>query len=1108
MARAAGRRKGPEAERASGIIDSVSVRPVVLLTPSMAAAVELPRRLASTGRAVAGLYAFKVLDLAKAIAEPALLGQGLAPWDSGHDALRAARLLDTGPFFRLPPELPRAPLARALARTLSELRRAGLPPEPLAALAEGDPPTPEDAERLRSLAALYRRYDEATEGRIADPVTILRAAEHRLPDVRWLAGAEVLLIDDLELDAVERGFVAALARVVSVRFLGRERPPSLRPSSFAAWAGEEGIAPAAWSETALAPVAPPPAPEGLSRIAATLFEPPQDPGPADDSVELLTAPGEAAEVQAIVRRLLRAAARGVPFEEMGVVLPRPETYAPLFTDLLERLHIPFRLHPSLPLRFGRAARSLLLLFRCRRLERPAVMELLTFAPIRFAELLPPEAAARPAQWDAISRDAGIVSELPRWIVGLRHYADLERQVAEGDPDLDRRGRRQQRAEDAEALLRLVELIAATLDGLSGEAPWPEWSARLREAFDQWIGPERDREAVADVISDLASLGGIASRAPWREVEDVIEARFEWERLPLEPVSTGAVHVGAMDAMAGLPFRVLAIPGLVEGGFPGVLRPDPFLLDREREALNRPAAPDAATTSTVASSGGAPPVRGSAVPLRSGQKQLSLFDDEPPPRPLAPAAPLPPPERGAVPPGPPLLPTTQDRLREARRMFHRATSQATEQLMLSYPRADPRTGRERLPSLFFVAAASTLAGRPVTAALLETMVHEDEIDALPLPDALDRAERDRMRVRAGGHEAATAIAAGSAFFKQSRLASEARWSTRLTRYDGLVADLPLELARKLDPVTAPRPISASQLATFSRCGFQYLLQYVLRLEPALEPEERKRLEPLERGDLFHKVAERYLRERRERGELPVTDTPERRARLLELAKEALEALVEGSPPRFTFLWNRERARFCDTMLTWLQREAAGAGKAVPAHFEVGFGVPLPAAPGEVHSPDPLEIDIGDGRILRVSGKIDRIDRKEDGSLVLRDYKTGKAPRDDGGIFRGGKQLQIPFYILAAARFFPDQPVVESFLDYVDAARQVAFDPPRARSEEFRKLLRDLTDAIADGLFVQEHTSCDFCDYTTVCGPKGLLERRRPRKTGDQRLQRVLRLRDVV
>ena len=32
----------------------------------------------------------------------------------------------------------------------------------------------------------------------------------------------------------------------------------------------------------------------------------------------------------------------------------------------------------------------------------------------------------------------------------------------------------------------------------------------------------------------------------------------------------------------------------------------------------------------------------------------------------------------------------------------------------------------------------------------------------------------------------------------------------------------------------------------------------------------------------------------------------------------------------------------------------------------------------------------GRVLRVSGQIDRIDAREDGSLVLRDYKTGQAP----------------------------------------------------------------------------------------------------------------------
>ena len=111
----------------------------------------------------------------------------------------------------------------------------------------------------------------------------------------------------------------------------------------------------------------------------------------------------------------------MPFEEMGVILPRADLYAPLFADLLTRLGIPHRLHPSVPLRFGRSARSVLLLFRCRGLERPAVMEFLTFARIPFAAFLGEEVVASPAQWDRISRDAQIVSDLHRWMTGLRAF---------------------------------------------------------------------------------------------------------------------------------------------------------------------------------------------------------------------------------------------------------------------------------------------------------------------------------------------------------------------------------------------------------------------------------------------------------------------------------------------------------------------------------------------------------------------------------------------------------------------------------------------------------------------------------------------------------------
>ena len=812
-------------------------------------------------------------------------------------------------------------------------------------------------------------------------------------------------------------------------------------------------------------------------------------------------------MRAIARQLLREAARGVSFEDMGVVLPRPETYAPLFTDLLSRLGIPHRLHPSLPLRFGRAARSLLLLFRCRGLERPAVMEFLTFAPVPFAELLGPDVPPRPARWDQTSREAGIVSGLSRWILGLRAWGEAEREAGESEKDPERRERRQRHVIDAEALLRVVELVGGTLDGLAGEAPWAEWVERLRTVVDQWIGPERDRDAVLEVIDDLGGLGSVAARASWAEVEQVLEARFEWERLPLEPQEGGAVHVGALDAMAGLPFRVVAIPGLVEGGYPGVFRPDPFLLDSEREALrieesgrslergSRPALsgppalpPPHAPTQVPA--GSLPPNSLSFLPPKARRGPCETV----------PATYRPAPSRDRS------LPGMQDRLLEARRLFHRALSQATERLILSYPRADARTGRERLPSLFFAAAAQTLAGRPLAGAELERLVVEDDLDRLPLEDAVDAGERDRIRVRRD-EGAATAIAAGSAFFRQSRLASQARWSGRLTRYDGLVVgEGDEDLRARLDPLAARHPVSASRLATYARCGFLYLLQNVLRLQPAPEPEERRRIDPLERGDLFHRVAERYLRELRDRGELPVRDTEAARGRLSEMAEEALEGLVAGSPPRFTLLWQREKRRFHETVQGWLGREAASAARSTPAHFEVSFGLGKERDEEEPHDPEPLEIDLGDGRSLRVSGKIDRIDRRADG-LVLRDYKTGRAPKDDGGVFRGGKQLQIPFYILAAAKLLPGERVVDAFLDYVDGGRQVAFRPDLAQGPEFRDLLRRLVDLVARGVFVQEPSACDFCDFTSVCGPKALLQRRQAIKVRDRALQEFLRLRDV-
>ena len=131
----------------------------------------------------------------------------------------------------------------------------------------------------------------------------------------------------------------------------------------------------------------------------------------------------------------------------------------------------------------------------------------------------------------------------------------------------------------------------------------------------------------------------------------------------------------------------------------------------------------------------------------------------------------------------------------------------------------------------------------------------------------------------------------------------------------------------------------------------------------------------------------------------------------------------------------------------------------------------------------------------------------------EFYAAMAPHDDARLrkilwtvyWRGNAQLRER--IEDELRLRTGEPVVEAYLDYVDGGRQVGIDPDVVRSETFRALLRGLVDAIGRGVFVQEPSSCDWCDFTAVCGPKGLLERRRRIKLGDKRIQEVLRLRDI-
>src|SRR5690606_27650509 len=62
----------------------------------------------------------------------------------------------------------------------------------------------------------------------------------------------------------------------------------------------------------------------------------------DGSLDCFSAPGEGRECVEIARRILREAGRGVPFDEMAVVVRSPERYQGLLEHALARARIPAR----------------------------------------------------------------------------------------------------------------------------------------------------------------------------------------------------------------------------------------------------------------------------------------------------------------------------------------------------------------------------------------------------------------------------------------------------------------------------------------------------------------------------------------------------------------------------------------------------------------------------------------------------------------------------------------------------------------------------------------------------------------------------------------------
>jgi ATP-dependent helicase/nuclease subunit B len=283
------------------------------------------------------------------------------------------------------------------------------------------------------------------------------------------------------------------------------------------------------------------------------------------------------------------------------------------------------------------------------------------------------------------------------------------------------------------------------------------------------------------------------------------------------------------------------------------------------------------------------------------------------------------------------------------------------------------------------------------------------------------------------------------------------------------------------VVAPRPdlhdprrnlslvVSASRLQELGRCPLRYLHSSVLEIrapdDPELDPD--RWLNPLQAGELLHRVYDTTLREAKSRM-IPAADDAFESLALDALARSIDRARTEVPVPGEGALLRQTSALRGDvrSFVRMIRKRGAPWVK-----LELRFGLA-----GE----EPAVVEVPGG-VLRLRGAIDRIDEDLHGLTVI-DYKTGVAREfADTGTFHGGRRLQHALYALVAeARL--RTPVVKGEFHFPTMRGQNDVMPfGRLALEGVRDLLGTMLDGVAAGAFVptDDADDCRYCDFAEVC-----------------------------
>jgi ATP-dependent helicase/nuclease subunit B len=1054
--------------------------PVLVIGASWEACDDFVRRIALERGALFGVMRFTLDRLAARLATPALAQAGRVQAGALARTAVTARAVHgvqaVAGFGRFAPVADRPGFALAASRTVDELRMQQIT---IGHLADG-------VAGGRDLAALIAEIERGlADAGLADRASVFAAAYDALADSPDLTGIPLLCLDVALDSAAETALLAGLAAAA---------PDVL----FTVPAGDERTVThlaAACEVTVERPSVP--TDSSLARLQHHLFdESAPAPRPLDGTVSLRSWPGEARECVEIARAVQHAAAEGVPFDRMAVLLHAPRAYTAHIEEAFARADLPVFIDRGAR-RPHAAGRALLALLACaaeglsaRRFaeylslgqvpdeaasggdpwvppqddllpvgDPPAEPGLLPHDDPRYRD---PNGIAivagqlrAPWRWEQLLVDASVIGRRERWVRrldGLGHQIERQRgELAEEDEgraaQLDRTRR------DLEHLrgfaLPLIDRLAALPTGAS----WGEWLDHLCA-----LAPAALREPIA-VLTALAELAPMAPVGPvdLDEVRMVLDPRLRDVTQPAPRRRYGAVFVGPTSAARGMVFDLVFVPGLAEKVFPGKIVEDPILLDADRERLS-----DRLITQ----------------PGRVAAERLAL---------------------------------------------RIAAGAARERLVLSFPRIDVEQARPRVPSFYALECLRAAEGSLLGFEALSARAGAGDAGRLGWPapaspaDAIDEAEYD-LALLAPLLDADPDTTAGTARYLVSAnphlaraLRSRARrWLRRWTVNDGLVDPDPAAVQALARHQMSARAFSPTALQQFAACPYRFFLQAIHRLQPFEEPGPLETMDALTRGSMFHDVQFGVLSQLRDQGQLPMTEAnvDAGRAAVDQVLTRVAARYADDLAPAIQRVWDDGVVAVRADLREWIRRQVETPDGWTPARFELAFGL---ADRDRPHS-DPASVDepvVLLGGALKLRGSIDLVERQAESSVLrATDHKTGKVYAADGVVVGGGKILQPVLYALALEKLLHG-PVESGRLYYCTAdggyaTRTVQLDEAsRAAAADVAAIVGR---ALAAGFLpaAPEKDGCRYCDYRPVCGP---YEELRSGRKPVERLADLQRLRSL-